>query len=152
MPQYLVVANQTLGGERLRTMVGSLAEQDPSRFHVVVPATPPSRDTLAWMRSEKFRISPGESAAVSLARWMLRKVLLEWAVAGVEADGEVGPADPMAAVTQGLQGRPCELIIVSTFPRKLSQWLAGDLPRRLRRAYDIPVLHLEAEPALTLVR
>ena len=42
MPRYLVVANQTLADEPLVSRISELARADPSSFHVVVPATPPS--------------------------------------------------------------------------------------------------------------
>jgi len=38
--RYLVVANQTLGGDDLLAYVQERMRAGPSRFHVLVPATP----------------------------------------------------------------------------------------------------------------
>jgi hypothetical protein len=40
--------------------------------------------------------------------------------------------------------------IVSTLPRRLSRWMAMDLPHRVRRATSVPVTHISgpAGPSL----
>ncbi len=43
MRRYLVVGNQTLGGEQLLISVRERLQAGPCHFHVVVPATPASR-------------------------------------------------------------------------------------------------------------
>jgi hypothetical protein len=144
MEQYLVVANQTLGGSHLKKLAVSLAEQETSRFHVVVPATPPSAGERAWMRSEHLVDRAGESAGVTLARWTLRAALADWTASGLDADGAVGDPDPLTACAEAIDHRPFDLIIVSTLPRRVSRWLALDIPGRIRRTFDLPVLHLEA--------
>jgi hypothetical protein len=144
MEQYLVVANQTLGGGHLKQMVVKLADQERSRFHLVVPATAPTSSERAWLRSEHIPHRTGESAAVTLARWTLRAVLADWTASGLDADGQVGAPDPMRASAEALATGEFDLIIVSTLPRRVSRWLALDVPGRMRRTFDIPVLHLEA--------
>ena len=54
MRRYLVVANQTLGGGPLSTLLRELAEE-PSTFHVLVPASPPV-DHL-WTEAEAIAIA-----------------------------------------------------------------------------------------------
>jgi len=48
---YLVVANQTLGGEHLIASVRQCMAAGPCRFHLVVPATPPSQQAT-WTEGE----------------------------------------------------------------------------------------------------
>jgi hypothetical protein len=40
MRRYLIVANQTLGGDELRQAIGDYMAAGPSEFYVLVPATP----------------------------------------------------------------------------------------------------------------
>ena len=40
MRRYLVVANQTLGGDDLVKLIAERAAAEPSEFYIVVPATP----------------------------------------------------------------------------------------------------------------
>ena len=37
-------------------------------------------------------------------------------------------------------------VVVSVLPRKISRWLAIGLPARLRRAIDLPVVQVTADP------
>ena len=41
-------------------------------------------------------------------------------------------------------------IIVSTLPRRLSRWMAMDLPHRIRRATNLPVTHITGHAGLSL--
>ncbi|HKO83108.1 MAG TPA: hypothetical protein VJ140_00820 [Actinomycetota bacterium] len=38
------------------------------------------------------------------------------------------------------------MIIVSTLPRRLSRWMAMDLPHRIRRATNLPVVACFTDP------
>jgi len=78
MKRYLVVANQTLGGEHLIERVRRFMADGPCRFHIVVPATPPG-EQLTW--------TEGEAAAIAQAR--LDRGLERFRALGAEADGEV---------------------------------------------------------------
>ena len=49
MRSYLIVANQTLTGPQLVNEVLAVARAEPSRFHIVVPATPTAAHTN-WTR------------------------------------------------------------------------------------------------------
>jgi hypothetical protein len=66
MRRYLVVANQTLGGDHLLSLLQGLGGK-PSTFHVLVPASPPG-DHL-WTEAE----------AVALARRRLDVALERFA-------------------------------------------------------------------------
>src|SRR5918996_304525 len=56
MRRYLVVANQTLGGEHLAEKVRACLAAGPSRFHVLVPATQP-QDHAVWTEGEARAIA-----------------------------------------------------------------------------------------------
>jgi len=133
--RYLVVANQTLGGEPLFARIRELARAAPSAFHVVVPATPP-RDHV-WTEDE----------AVKTAASRLDSALARMAGLGLDADGEVGDGSPMLAVEDAIREQgPFEAIVLSTLPPGLSRWLRLDLPHRVESAFGLRVIHVIGEP------
>jgi hypothetical protein len=129
--RYLVVANQTLGGTHLLSLLRELAEQ-PSSFHVLVPATPP-RDRL-WTEAE----------ARAIARRRLDDALERFRSVGIEATGEVGDERPLQAIDDALEGEDFDEIVLSTFPPGMSKWLRLDLPHRVEATYGLPVRHVIA--------
>jgi hypothetical protein len=129
--RYLVVANQTLGGDHLLSLLQQLAEE-PSSFHVLVPATPP-RDHL-W--------TEGESRTI--ARKRLEDALERFGSVGVEATGEVGDERPLQAIDDVLDRDTFDEIVLSTFPPGVSRWLRLDLPHRVEATYGLPVRHVIA--------
>lgn len=117
----LLVGNQTLEREAVIDEVASRAEAG-DRVFVVVPAT-----------------DHGEEMGAALAGVRLRSVLERLRNAGVDADGEVGDADPYAAVCHALAEHDVGEILLSTLPPSSSRWLRVDLPDRLRRHTSRPV-------------
>jgi hypothetical protein len=133
MARFLVVANQTLGGESLTAIIKEHA-QEGGQFHVVVPATDPAHDKES---------TPG-SSGVEVARRRLEQELERCRVEGIEATGEVGAADPMQAIRDALQGNKYVGLIISTLPGGMSRWLRLDLPHRAVRTFNLPVEWVEA--------
>lgn len=131
MKRYLVIANQTLGGEGMMERIRAAVAEGPSSFHLVVPATPPSHQ-LTWEEGD------ARAAAQRRLDEGLGRLLAE----GIDATGEVGDPSPVLAVVDTLLERPYDEIIVSTFPPGVSRWLKMSLPDRLRRRFDIPVSHV----------
>jgi hypothetical protein len=129
--RYLVVANQTLGGDHLLSLLRELSQQ-PSSFHVLVPATPP-RDHL-WTEGE----------ARKTAHRRLDDALERFRSVGVEATGEVGDERPLQAIDDVLQREDVDEIVLSTFPPGMSRWLRLDLPHRVTATYGLPVRHVIA--------
>jgi hypothetical protein len=129
---YLVVAHRTLVGEHLLEHARRLAEEQPSRFHLVVPARHPTDHS--W--------SEGEIRATATRR--LEEGLAAFSGAGLEATGEVGDENPVYAASTAMRGLDfdCDGIIVSTLPAGVSRWLRGDVVSRMRREFDLPVTHL----------
>jgi hypothetical protein len=135
MRRYLVVANQTLGGEQLLGAVRNAIAQGPSSFYVLVPATP-SNEHLTWT----------EGHARSIAEKNLQTALARFVEIGAEASGEVGTANPVDAIGNTLREGAFDEIILSTLPPGVSRWLKQDLPHRVERSFDLPVTHVVGEP------
>ena len=138
MRRYLIVANQTLGGEQLAAEIMKRHREGPARFHVVVPATHP-QDHATW--------TEGEARAVAEER--LRTALERFRDTGADVDGEVGDESPLQAIDDATESERYDEIILSTLPPGVSRWLKQDLPHRVERSSGLPVTHVtsEAEPA-----
>jgi hypothetical protein len=135
MRRYLVVANQTLGGEHLAEVVRDVLAAGPATFHLVVPATQP-RDHAVWTEGE----------ARALAQRRLEGSLSRFRELGAEVDGEVGDESPLEAIADAMGAGAYDEIILSTLPPGVSRWLRQDLPHRVERRFDVPVRHVVGEP------
>jgi hypothetical protein len=135
MRRYLVVANQTLGGEHLAEKIRACLAAGPSRFHIVVPATQPQEHAV-W--------TEGEARAIAAQR--LERALARFRDLGAEAEGEIGDEAPLQAIADAFRERNFDEIILSTFPPGLSRWLRQDLPHRVERTFDVTMTHLVGEP------
>ena len=131
MRRYLVVANQTLGGDHLLDEVRRRMAEGPASFHIVVPATSPA-DHAVWTEGE----------AQALAEKRLELALARFRDLGADADGEVGDADPIEAVRDCQWVQQYDEVILSTLPAGVSRWLKQDLPHRMERACGVPVTHV----------
>ena len=133
----LIVANRTAATPRLRAAVADRAERGPARFHLVVPASP-----HGMHRVVDPEVAGREEAAARLEEAL---PMLEEA-AGSQVTGEVGAADPLAAIMDAIYNHGFDEIIVSTLPRRLSRWLGQDLPSKAR-GLGLPVTHVEMPDA-----
>ena len=139
----LLVANQTLEEQRVIDHVVHRAA-DGARVLVLVPATHPVHQAAADQPGTVEEV--GDASGAALARWRLGTALDRLRVAGVDADGWVGDADPFVAVTHLLAQEHVDEIVVSTLPAWSSRWLDVDLPDRLRRHTHRPVDVLTEAP------
>jgi hypothetical protein len=135
MRHYLVVANQTLGGEALLRQIREAMSLGSCEFHLVVPATP-AHDHLTYTEGE----------ARALAESRLQDGLARLRAEGAEVTGAVGDASPVLAIADAIRERPFDEVILSTFPPSISRWVKLDLPQRVRRRYGLPVTHVVAQP------
>ncbi len=136
MREVLVIANRTLGGEKLLAAVRERAAAGDVVFRLVVPQTKPTAGLVIY--DEAVRESA--QVRVDLAMSLL-------ATEGIAASGEVGDPDPfMAAMDAIAQRRPDE-VIVSTHPATQSGWLRRDLIERVQRASGLPVEHIVVDLA-----
>src|SRR6187455_1136322 len=105
MAEILVLANETIGGEKLLDAIRERAREGDARFHVVVPLTRPRHGNVIY--DEAVRDSA--QVRVDLALAFMREE-------GLEGTGEVGDQDPFNAVMDVLRDRRIDEIIVSTLP------------------------------------
>jgi GABA permease len=148
MARYLIVANQTLGGDELAQVVRKRAKAEPSEFFIVVPATPliemvPGAEATSLIGGSGLLPSSPEHAR-EVAQERLDKALAQLKAVGAKVDGQVGERDPVHAVETAMRGRQFDEIIVSTLPKRVSRWLHQDLPRRLEHKTQLPVTHVGA--------
>ena len=131
MTEVLVVANRTLGGEKLLDAVRARAARGDVGFRLVVPQSMPSAGLVIY--DEAVR----ESAQVRVD--LATSVLAE---EGISLTGEVGDPDPFSATMDAVAERRPDEIIVSTHPALSSGWLRRDLIERIRNASGLPVEHV----------
>ena len=128
----LVVANETVLGERLLDRIRQRAAQSPAGFLIVSPQSDPDR------------------AEHPEAERRLRQALTTLRDEGIEAHGQIAHPDPYAAAMQVIEDERVDELIVSTFPGERSGWLRRDVVERLRKDAGVPVEHVVADmPAVT---
>jgi hypothetical protein len=135
MGTYLVVANHTLGGAAL---VSSVREHvmEGDAIRVVVPAGDLSdgpTDDAALEAQDPLRA----------ARRRLQEAIDRFRADGVEAEGSVGPADPVEAIREAMRTGRYDGIIIATHPAGASKWFHMDLPHRIEREFQLPVEWIE---------
>jgi hypothetical protein len=132
MTEILVVANRTLGGEKLLDLARSRAQsvQDVS-FRLVVPQSKPTAGLVIY--DEAVR----ESAQIRIDLALTRATQ-----EGMRASGEIGDPDPFLATMDAIALRRPDEIIVSTHPATQSGWLRRDLIERIHNASGLPVEHV----------
>ena len=131
MKEVLVVANRTLGGEKLLDAVRARAASGDARFRLVVPQSTPTAGLVIY--DEAVRESA--QVRVDLATSVL-------AGEGIALGGEVGDPDPFLATMDAVAERRPDEIIVSTHPAMSSGWLRRDLIERISNASGLPVEHV----------
>jgi hypothetical protein len=132
MPNVLVLANETIGGEKLLDAIRERAKRgdDPS-FFVVVPQTRPRFGNVIYDDA----VRDSAQVRIDLALEFMRNE-------GIRGAGEVGDQDPMNAAKDAIAEHGIDEIIVSTLPAESSGWLRRDLPERLREETGLPVEHV----------
>jgi hypothetical protein len=141
MRHVLVVANQTVRGERLIEAVRRRAATEPTRFTVIAPQAATGD---AWV------VDQADAAAAARAR--LDATLASLRGAGIEAEGAVVASDPHAAVMDVLDADPPAEIVISTLPGTRSGWLRRDLVERIREDAGVPVEHVVQDVPLEETR
>jgi dodecin len=142
MGSFLVVANQTLGGEALAAHLRRIIDADPTaRFFVVVPLSTPMVDlggAIGALGGVTMIDTVMQDRLTDVARDRLSVVLAWLRTAGVEAEGTLG-GDPMAAMEAAVASHTFDEIIISTLPVHVSRWLRQDLAHRVARRFDVPI-------------
>jgi hypothetical protein len=137
--RILVIANETVAGETLRDEIRRRSEGVEAHVRVVCPA----------LVSPMRYFASDEDAGRARARERLALSLAGLREAGLTAEGEVGDADPLQAIEDGLRTFGADEVIISTHPEGKSQWLERGVVRAARQRFDVPITHvivdLEAE-------
>jgi nucleotide-binding universal stress UspA family protein len=137
--RILVIANETVGGERLREEIKRRSEGYTGQVLVVCPAL--NSPLRHWASDEDgARAQAQQRLSASLAR--LREL-------GVDAKGEVGDGEPLQAMEDALRLFGADEIIISTHPEGRSHWLERGIVEDARERFAVPITHvvvdLEAE-------
>jgi hypothetical protein len=132
LTEILVVANETLGGRRLREllMVKSKIEQSLA-IRLVIPMSRPRRGSVIYVQS----VRDAAQVRLDLAIAVLHDL-------GFDATGEVGDSDPFQATMDAIGERKPDEIVISTLPATASGWLRRDLVERVAEASGIAVQHV----------
>ena len=154
--RYLIVANETLAGDRIPVQVAERMARGPAEFHILVPATR-SRETRRLTAVAGDPLSGyavvdtvGLDEAIARDRAEAEDRLATFttrlAEVGAEYTSEVGGPDPFAAIGTVMGRASFDEIIISTLPTSVSRWLRIDLPSRVKRTYSVPVVTITVEP------
>ncbi len=120
-PRVIVLGNNSLGGEALMSALRERYQHDPRvRFHIVVPL--PVGGDLTAARSQ-----------LEMQLAMVEEI-------GAAASGEVGDADPIAAIELALRREPAVGVIISTLPPGRSRWLRSNVPAGVARRVGVPCI------------
>jgi membrane protein implicated in regulation of membrane protease activity len=130
--RILVIANETVGGGRLRDEISTRSEGYDEHVLVVTPAL--NSHIRHWASDEdNARLEAQKRLDASLAR--LR-------AGGIDARGEVGDAEPLQAMEDALRLFGADEIIISTHPEGRSHWLEKNVVESARERFAVPITHV----------
>jgi hypothetical protein len=118
----LIVANRTASTPFLLQEVERRAGERPTRFTLLIPGAGAKDWTLEEALKALRRAARGPTG-----------------FAEAHVEGRLGAEDPFDAVKQALAEESYDDILISTLPRRRSQWLRRDLGRRVE-ALGVPVI------------
>ena len=130
--RILVVANETVGGPELQSILRSKAEGVNERILVVSPA----------LNSQVRMWTSDEDGARAAAQKRLDASLSRLRQEGIQANGEVGDADPLQAIEDALRTFTPDEIVISTHPEGRSHWLERNVVGAARDRFDVPITHV----------
>ena len=130
--RILVVANETVGGDELISLLREKAAAADADVMLVCPAL--NTKVRTWTSDvDPARAEAQERLDASLAR-------LEQA--GVRARGDIGDGDPLQALEDALREFPADEIVLSTHPEGRSHWLEQGVVVDARQRFDVPLTHV----------
>jgi hypothetical protein len=110
--RVLIVANRTAATPTLLDRITELARARPSTFALLIPDAPSAEHT-DW--------------TLELALPLLERAA-RGPVEGLAGEG----AEPFEAIRRAVGQGSYDQIVISTLPKRVSQWLRRDLPRRVQ--------------------
>lgn len=135
--RILVVANETVGGDELRDLLGQKAGGMREDVLLVCPA----------LNSKLKTWTSDEDGARAAAQSRLDRSLARLAELGIRARGEIGDGDPLQALEDALRVFPADEVVVSTHPPGRSNWLEQGVVEQARLRFDVPVTHVVVDIA-----
>jgi hypothetical protein len=139
--RILVIANETVGGEELLSILRRKAEGVREEVLVVCPA----------LNSAVRHWASDEDGARAAAQQRLDASLRQLRGYGVAASGSVGDGDPLQAIEDALRTFGADEIVISTHPEGRSNWLERNVVGAAKERFDVPITHvvvdLEADSA-----
>ena len=130
--RILVIANETVGGRALTDLIHERSEGVREEVLVVTPAL--NSPLRHWTSDEdNARAAAQERLDASLERLRLL---------GVQAQGNVGDADPLQAIEDALRTFGPDEIILSTHPEGRSHWLERGVVDKARERFAVPITHV----------
>jgi hypothetical protein len=132
LTEILVVANETIGGRRLRELLTQKSKIEQSlSIRLVIPQSRPRRGSVIYLQS----VRDTAQVRLDLALTVLHDL-------GFDASGEIGDSDPFQATMDAIGERKPDEIVISTLPATASGWLRRDLVERVAEASGIAVQHV----------
>lgn len=140
--RILVIANETLPGERLRSELAIRGATGACEVFLVCPA----------LSSRLHFIMSDRTKGIDEAQLRLDATMESLRLAGVEATGQIGDANPLLAIEDGLRQFAADELLIATHPPERSNWLEKRVVEQARERFDLPLTHLvvdlEAEQAV----
>ena len=130
--RILVVANETVGGEELISLLRGKAIDADADVLLVCPAL--NTKVRTWTSD----VDPARAEAQA----RLNASLARLERAGIRARGEIGDGDPLQALEDALREFPADEIVVSTHPEGRSYWLEQGVVGDARQRFDVPLTHV----------
>jgi hypothetical protein len=127
--KILVVANETVAGGELHTLLGRKAEGVSEDVLVVCPALNSKLNT--W--------TSDEDGARAAAQARLDSSLTRLREAGIAARGEIGDGDPLQALEDALREFPADEVLVALPEGEQAEWLEDDAGERARERLGVPI-------------
>jgi hypothetical protein len=114
--RILVIANETAGEQSLHEVIRSCSQGADAEVLVI---------------ASESRLDAG---------------LERLRAAGISARGRVGDADPVQAISDGLDGFAADEIVLATPARRWPRWTTRNLVDRVRSRFAGPIFHVVLEP------
>jgi hypothetical protein len=130
--RILVIANETVGGGPLRRQI----EERSSGYETTVLVVSPA------LNSPIRHWASDEDPAREAARQRLEASLKRLRENGIEANGEVGDAEPLQAIEDAIRTFGPDEIIISTHPEGRSHWLERGVVTGARERFAVPITHV----------
>ena len=121
----LVLANRTVDAAPLMDALEARARSGPISVTLLVPARFDEREE---------------------ARRRVDGAVARLLAAGIDAEGRLGPEEPISAIAEEYDNTRYDEIIVSTLAEGQSRWLAQGLPGRVERLTGAVVHHVLCPP------